>query len=55
VTRDLASEYPLDRVRGHLAEHDAALGALTDSAAVLREPALRNLAPDLALSTLAAP
>jgi 1,4-alpha-glucan branching enzyme len=55
VTRELASEYPVERVRGHLAEHDAALGALADSATVLREPALRNLAPDLALSTLAAP
>jgi 1,4-alpha-glucan branching enzyme len=54
VSRELASEYPLERVRGHLAAHDAALGALADSAAV-PEPSLRNLAPDLALSSLAAP
>ena len=54
VSRELASEYPLERVRAHLAANDAALGALADSAAV-PEPSLRNLAPDLALSSLAAP
>ncbi|HEX2072060.1 MAG TPA: 1,4-alpha-glucan branching protein domain-containing protein [Thermoleophilaceae bacterium] len=54
VTRDLASEYPLERVAAHLAAHDAALGALADSAPV-PEPSLRNLAPDLALASLAAP
>ncbi|MDP9134786.1 MAG: DUF1957 domain-containing protein, partial [Actinomycetota bacterium] len=54
VTRELADEYPVQRLQGHLAAHDAALGALTDSAAV-PEPSLRNLAPDLALSSLAAP
>jgi 1,4-alpha-glucan branching enzyme len=54
VTRDLASGYPAERVRDHVAAHDAALGALTDSTAV-PEPSLRNLAPDLALSSLAAP
>jgi 1,4-alpha-glucan branching enzyme len=54
VTRELASEYPLQRLQGHLSAHDAALGALADSAAV-PEPSLRNLAPDLALSLLAAP
>jgi 1,4-alpha-glucan branching enzyme len=54
VTRELASEYPVERVRGHLAAHDAALRALADSAAV-PEPSLRNLAPDLALSSLVAP
>ena len=54
VTRDLASGYPAERVRGHAAAHDAALGALADSAAV-PEPSLRNLAPDLALASLAAP
>ncbi|HEX2160813.1 MAG TPA: 1,4-alpha-glucan branching protein domain-containing protein [Thermoleophilaceae bacterium] len=54
VTRELASEYPHDRLRGHLAAHDAALGALADSAPV-PEPSLRNLAPDLALASLAAP
>ncbi len=54
VTRDLASDYPLRRVAGHAAAHDAALGALTDSRAV-PDPALRNLAPDLALAALVAP
>ncbi len=54
LTRDLASEYPLERIRGHAAAHDAAIGALAHSAAV-PEPSLRNLAPDLALSSLAAP
>ncbi|HEU0020001.1 MAG TPA: 1,4-alpha-glucan branching protein domain-containing protein [Thermoleophilaceae bacterium] len=52
--RELASDYPAERVRGHRAALDTALGALTDSAAV-PEPSLRNLAPDLALSSLAAP
>ncbi len=54
VTRNLASEYPAERVRDHCTALDTALGALTDSAAV-PEPSLRNLAPDLALSSLAAP
>jgi len=54
VTRELASEYPGERVSDHLAAHDAALGALPHSAAV-PEPSLRNLAPDLALASLAAP
>jgi 1,4-alpha-glucan branching enzyme len=50
VTRDLAADYPLHRVRGHAAAHDE---ALKDSAAP--EPGLRNLAPDLDLSPLIAP
>ncbi len=54
LTRGLASDYPIERVQAHAAEHDAALRALADSASV-PEPALRNLAPDLALSQLAAP
>jgi 1,4-alpha-glucan branching enzyme len=54
VSRDLADGYPLERVRAHAAALDAALGALADSA-VGPEPALRNLAPDLALSPLAGP
>jgi 1,4-alpha-glucan branching enzyme len=54
ATRELASDYPAERVRGHRTALDTALGALTDSAAV-PEPSLRNLAPDLALSSLAAP
>ncbi|MEX2023657.1 MAG: 1,4-alpha-glucan branching protein domain-containing protein [Thermoleophilaceae bacterium] len=54
LTRELADDYPRRRVDGHAAAHDTALGALADSAAV-PEPALRNLAPDLALSSLVAP
>jgi 1,4-alpha-glucan branching enzyme len=54
MTRGLASDYPLQRIEGHRDALDAALRALTDSAAV-PEPSLRNLAPDLALSSLAAP
>jgi 1,4-alpha-glucan branching enzyme len=49
VTRALAADYPLERVRGHAADHDAALRALKDSSA------LRNLAPDLDLASLCAP
>ncbi len=54
VTRDLAADYPQERVRGHAAAHDAALTGLSDSAAV-PDPALRNLAPDLDLASLVAP
>ena len=54
VTRELAADYPLRRVAGHAAAHDAALGALADSAPV-PDPALRNLAPDLDLAALVAP
>ncbi len=54
VTRELAADYPLRRVAGHAAAHDAALGALADSGLV-PDPALRNLAPDLALAALVAP
>jgi 1,4-alpha-glucan branching enzyme len=54
VTRDLSDRYPDERLAGHLAAHDAALGALADSGAV-PEPSLRNLAPDLALASLASP
>ena len=54
VSRESASDYPLERVAGHAAAHDAALGALTDSAPV-PEPALRNLAPYLELAPLVAP
>ncbi len=46
TTRELAADYPLRRTAAHRAEHDAALSALTDSALV-PEPALRSLAPDL--------
>ena len=54
VTRELAADYPLRRVAGHAAAHDAALGALADSGLV-PDPALRNLAPDLDLAPLVAP
>jgi 1,4-alpha-glucan branching enzyme len=54
LTRELADEYPLERIDGHRTAHDAALGALADSASV-PEPSLRNLAPDLALPALATP
>jgi 1,4-alpha-glucan branching enzyme len=54
VTRELAADYPLERVRAHTAEHDAALVALKDSGAV-PDPALRNLAPRLDLAALLGP
>ena len=54
VTHDLASDYPLERVRGHAEASDAALAALADSATV-PEPTLRSLAPELDLSPLIAP
>ena len=54
VTRRLAADYPLRRVRGHAAALDAALDALKDSASV-PQPALRNLAPELDLAPLCAP
>jgi 1,4-alpha-glucan branching enzyme len=57
ATRELASDYPVRRVGAHLANHDAALAALTDSPAVPPArppvgPALRQLAPDLDLASL---
>jgi len=54
VTRDLAADYPLERVRSHSEGVDASLAALTDSAPV-PDPALRGLAPDLDLAPLVAP
>jgi 1,4-alpha-glucan branching enzyme len=54
VTRDLAADYPLKRVKAHAEGVHAALAALTDSAPV-PEPALRGLAPDLDLAPLVAP
>ena len=54
ATRELAGDYPSERLEGHGAHLDAALDALADSAAV-PEPALRNLAPDLDLAALTAP
>ena len=54
ATRELAGDYPRERLEGHGARLDAALDALADSAAV-PEPALRNLAPDLDVAALTAP
>jgi 1,4-alpha-glucan branching enzyme len=54
VTHDLAGDYPARRVAGHAEALNAALDALTDSAAVT-EPHVRNLAPNLDLSPLFKP
>jgi 1,4-alpha-glucan branching enzyme len=54
VTRDLAADYPEERMRLHADSLDAALAALTDSAAA-PAPALRGLAPHLDLSPLTTP
>jgi 1,4-alpha-glucan branching enzyme len=54
VTRDLAADYPAERMRCHGAALDAALAALTDSAAA-PDPSLRGLAPHLDLSPLTTP
>jgi len=52
TTHELAADYPVKRVHGHLAELNAALGSLESGAA---DPKLRGLAPDLDLSALSAP
>jgi 1,4-alpha-glucan branching enzyme len=54
VTRDLAADYPVERMSVHGAALDAALAALTDSAAA-PEPSLRGLAPHLDLAPLTTP
>jgi 1,4-alpha-glucan branching enzyme len=54
VTRDLAADYPSERMSQHGAALDAALVALTDSA-VAPEPSLRGLAPHLDLAPLTTP
>jgi 1,4-alpha-glucan branching enzyme len=54
VTRDLAADYPSERLRLHTETLDAALSALADSSAV-PDPALRGLAPHLDLSPLTTP
>jgi 1,4-alpha-glucan branching enzyme len=54
VTRDLAADYPVERMRAHRAALDDALAALTDSRPA-PEPALRGLAPHLDLSPLTTP
>jgi 1,4-alpha-glucan branching enzyme len=54
VTRNLAADYPQERMRLHGAALDAALAALTDSATA-PEPSLRGLAPELDLAPLTTP
>ncbi len=54
VTHELAADYPLERVRAHSRELDAALEALKDSGSV-GDGALRNLAPELEVTPLFAP
>jgi 1,4-alpha-glucan branching enzyme len=54
VTRDLAGDYPGERMKLHGDALDAALAALTDSAAA-PEPSLRGLAPHLDLAPLTTP
>jgi 1,4-alpha-glucan branching enzyme len=53
VTRDLAADYPLERVAEHSAGLRAALGAL--ESAPQPDPELRSLAPDLDLAPLLSP
>jgi 1,4-alpha-glucan branching enzyme len=54
MSRGLASDYPLERSRGHRAALDAALRALRDCRAAVPSPELRNLAPALDLTPLLA-
>ena len=54
VTRDLAGDYPGERMKLHGDALDAALAALTDSAAA-PEPSLRGLAPHLDMAPLTTP
>ena len=54
VTRDLAADYPGERMRFHGAALDAALAALTDSAAA-PDPSVHGLAPYLDLAPLTTP
>jgi 1,4-alpha-glucan branching enzyme len=54
VTRELAGDYPRERMERHGRELDAALEALARDAPS-PEPALRSLAPDLDLAALSAP
>jgi 1,4-alpha-glucan branching enzyme len=54
VSRALAGDYPRERLATHLGALDAALAALTDSAAA-QQPELRDLAPDLDLASLTTP
>jgi 1,4-alpha-glucan branching enzyme len=53
TTRELAADYPLERVRAHETELRGALGAL--DSAPLPDPELRFLAPELDLAPLVSP
>jgi 1,4-alpha-glucan branching enzyme len=53
LTRDLAADYPLERVRGHAAALREALAALDSPRQP--DPALRSLAPELDLAPLVSP
>ncbi len=60
ATRELAGDYPRERLDGHGAELEAALGALAAqpvdvTSRPVPEPALRSLAPDLDLASLTSP
>ena len=60
ATRELAGDYPRERLEAHGANLEAALAALAGSPAevisgAVPEPALRNLAPDLDLASLTSP
>jgi 1,4-alpha-glucan branching enzyme len=55
VTRELAGEYPRERMDWHGRELDAALSAVADAGVPAPEPALRNLAPDLDVAALTTP
>lgn len=60
ATRELAGDYPQERLAAHTADLDAALSALSNGSAevtsdLVPEPALRNLAPDLDLASLTSP
>jgi 1,4-alpha-glucan branching enzyme len=57
-TRELAGDYPRERLDGHGAQLEAALSALAAQpveSPPVPEPALRNLAPDLDLASLTSP
>jgi len=54
TSRELAGDYPRQRLEGHVRALDAALAALADSAPA-PDRTLRNLAPDLDLASLTTP
>jgi 1,4-alpha-glucan branching enzyme len=63
ATRELAGDYPRERLEGHGADLEAALAALVGGtangaeviSAAVPEPSVRNLAPDLDLAALTSP